>query len=280
MTVKTQCKYVGGLLSLVMGFAASGQTVATSQGQAATSIAPCTSETQPVAGLAADASVPAILEALEASGRDLRNFSASVSLHDSDAITQDESTRLGKVYYQKLPDGAARLRAAFTTLRRGALSQTQMLDYLLEGGWLIERNEARKIEVRRQVLRPGEKINLLKLGEGPFPLPIGQSPAEVQRLFDVSKIPVDLDDPARTLHLRLVPRPGTQFEKKFASLDVWVDREHGFPRRIDTLDKNQTLTRGTDLTDLVVNGQIADEQFKLPAIDASQWQKHEEAFSE
>jgi hypothetical protein len=36
------------------------------------------------------------------------------------------------------------------------------------------------------VLRPGEKVNLLKLGEGPFPLPIGQKRDDVKRQFDVT----------------------------------------------------------------------------------------------
>ena len=29
------------------------------------------------------------------------------------------------------------------------------------------------------MLKPGEKLNLLKLGEGPFPLPIGQKKEDV-----------------------------------------------------------------------------------------------------
>ncbi len=89
--------------------------------------------------------------------------------------------------------------------------------------WLIDRDYKRKTEIKRQVLRPGEKINLLKLGEGPFPLPIGQDKAEVKKLFDVTKEKLLKDDPQGTVHVKLVPKPGTQLRRSSAR-STWVDR--------------------------------------------------------
>ena len=43
------------------------------------------------------------------------------------------------------------------------------------------------MDTNRFRARPGEKVNLLKLGEGPFPLPIGQPKEDVHREFIVTK---------------------------------------------------------------------------------------------
>ena len=83
-------------------------------------------------------------------------------------------TRTGTAIYQATAPGEARMRITFDQRIQEGAVQAQKIEYLLAGGWLIDRNYTRKIEVNRQVLRPGEKVNLLKLGEGPFPLPIGQ----------------------------------------------------------------------------------------------------------
>ena len=41
-------------------------------------------------------------------------------------------------------------------------------EYLLDGQWLIDRNYRAKNEVKREVLKRGQKMDLFKLGEGPF----------------------------------------------------------------------------------------------------------------
>jgi outer membrane lipoprotein-sorting protein len=133
------------------------------------------------------------------------------------------------------------------------------------------------------VLRPGEKINLLKLGEGPFPLPIGQEKQDVNRLFDVSKPESAKDEgaaPPNTVRIRLKPKPGTQFAKKFSFIDVWVDRTSRMPVRIDTLDANEGIARSTELSNLRVNGGLTDDNFSLPKIDDQEWTRHDEPFSE
>src|SRR5438046_9369676 len=96
----------------------------------------------------------------------------------------------------------------------------QRLDYVLEDGWLTDRDYQKKLEVKRQVLKPGQKMNLLKLGEGPFPMPIGQSKEDVKKLFTATKEKPAKDDHADTAHVKLVPTPNTQFPKRFKQIDV------------------------------------------------------------
>ena len=52
------------------------------------------------------------------------------------------------------------------------------------------------------------------------------------------------------------------------------------PRRIETLDKNETSIRTTDLGDVQVNPTLSDSDFALPKIDETRWHLHEEAFGE
>lgn len=231
------------------------------------------------AGLKQDSSVDEILDALHEVGKDLRSFSANVTMHETDLISQDSSSRSGMAVYQLLGEGNARFRVTFLKRTQDNLTQDQRIEYLLENGILSDRNYTRKLEVRQRVVRPGEKLNLLKLGEGPFPLPIGQPRPEVLKLFEVTKLAPSKDSPANTVQIRLTPKPGTQFDRKFKSIDASVNLDSNMPTRIDTIDANETLKRGTELTDLRLNIELTQAHFALPALP-DDWQKREEAFNE
>src|SRR5437764_1492444 len=160
------------------------------------------------APLGPDSSLDAVLDALAARGKDLKDFSADVALHTADNRTGEDSAQIGKVVYDAA-NGNSRIRVSFdkkeTETGDGKrMTQKQRLDYVLEGGWLTDRDYQKKLEVRRQVLKPGQKMNLLKLGEGPFPLPIGQDKDEVKKQFEASKIPAAADDAKATVHITLV----------------------------------------------------------------------------
>jgi len=51
------------------------------------------------------------------------------------------------------------------------------------------------------------------------------------------------------------------------------------PTRIDTIDANDTLKRGTELSDLRMNVELTDAHFALPQLPGD-WQIREEAFIE
>ena len=130
------------------------------------------------------------------------------------------------------------------------------------------------------MLRPGEKIDLLKLGEGPFPLPIGQKKEAVHEQFEVTKEPALKDDPPGTVRVRLIPKPGTQFERKFDAIDVWVDTKTHMPARIET-GSGETVRR-TDFANFTVNPNpaLTDADFKLEPINEKEWDLHEEGYRE
>lgn len=244
-----------------------------------------------VCSIAAHAEVPLgpaskldeILDALDRRGKELKDFSADVALHTVDDRTGQDTAQLGKVVFQRREADEGRIRVSFDKKRidEGTggqpVTQEQKLDYVLDNGWLTDRDYKKKLEVRRQVLRPGQKMNLLKLGEGPFPLPIGQDKDEVKRQFDATKVEATKDDPAGTVHVKLVPKAGTTFAKRFRQIDVYVDPKNNMPARIDTVEKAGT-TRSTELTNVKLNEGVKDEAFTLPNIDNAGWNRREEPY--
>jgi outer membrane lipoprotein-sorting protein len=232
--------------------------------------------------LGPDADLDTTLDALNERGKDLKDFSADVALHTIDARTGEDMAQIGTVVFQNKGGGDSRIRVTFDRKEVDPgngkkITQRQKLDYVLDDGWLTDRDYQKKLEVRRQVLRPGQKMNLLKLGEGPFPLPIGQDKEEVKRQFDATKEPLGQDDPKGTIHVRLAPKKGSQFEKRFQQIDVFVDPKTRMPARIDTVEKAGT-TRSTDLTNVRLNANVKDDAFALPKIDEPGWNRREEPF--
>jgi len=224
--------------------------------------------------------VDALLDKLDARGKKLSDFTADLKLTTIDNSLGDESARLGHVAYQRKADGSARLRVVFDQKILGDNPpKKERLEYLLADGWLIERDYRLKKEISRQVAKPGEKVNLLKLGEGPFPLPLGQDKAEVHKLFTVQWIAPAEGDPAGSAHLQLVPRPDSQFSRKFQSLDVWVSADSDMPVRIQTVDRNGATTTTTDLSHVQVNTNPPEDTFRLEKLPEG-WQRIDEPFAE
>ncbi len=227
-------------------------------------------------------SVDAVLDALDRQGDQMKDFTADVALTESDELTKEAFTRAGTVKVQKLPDNDARIHIIFQTRQSGGgKPRNEKIEYLLDKGWLTERNHRKKNQVRRQVIKPGETVDLLKLGEGPFPLPIGQAEEDVKDMFDVEVIPAAADDPAGTIHGRLKPKKGSQFERRFKHIDVWVDPKGQMPRRIETVDVNEQTRQTTDLENVKTNTGLGDNDFRLDEVTAKQgWTFVDEPYRE
>jgi outer membrane lipoprotein-sorting protein len=218
--------------------------------------------TQPA--LSQKSSVNEILDALDARGKDLQDFSADVALSVTDNGSGDTTTHTGTVVLQRKGPDDARIRVAFTKSQTGNLIKTEDHQYVLDNGVLDERDYLSAKETSQHVLKPGEKLDLFKLGDGPFPLPLGQKREDVLGNFDVQKLAPAAADPPNCVHLQLTPKDGTQLAKDFKTIDVWVDVANNMPRRIQTVDDTQSTTRTTDITNVKINSGIGDKDFVLP----------------
>ncbi len=236
----------------------------------------------PAAGgaLTPESSVDDILDALDRRGKELNDFTANVTLADTDTAVGNETKLSGQMWMQRLGQDDARLRVRFDRKEVNDQPKSERQEFMLSGGTLIERNYVDTIEIRRQVLKPGQKMNLLKLGEGPFPLPLGQDKADVHKMFDVKKVAPAADDPAGTVHVQLVPKKGSQFEDRFSTIDFWVDPQSRMPVRIVTQDPNGTTQRTTELKDVKVNANLGEKDFQLEPIDEKKWTIRSQAYEE
>lgn len=274
-------------LLLLMALLAYVLPLSRARGQAAPLINPAgpASADAPV-DLPPNATVDQVLDALDARGRSLREFTAVVSITEGDPDVGNVTVRSGHVWFQKKGEDDGRIRVTFDKVVRGRIVfNNEKVEYLLDNGWLIDRNYKAKSETRRQVLRPGEKMNLLKLGEGPFPLPIGQRKEEVHHQFDVKLLSADAADGkdlAGMIHVQLKPKKGMQFARKFGLIDVWINRAISFPAQISTDTPDQSDPKITRLQDVQINpaGGLKEADFTLPKVDPQEWNFHTEPFGQ
>jgi outer membrane lipoprotein-sorting protein len=210
-------------------------------------------------------SIDDVLDAMQARGGDLKSFTADVAQTMKDDVHGYDTTFRGKATFQALPGGDARLHLVFDMKQKGKHAAVpSKKEYLLQDGWLTDRDYPTNNETRRQVVQPGQKLNLFQLGKGPFPLPIGQNRQQVHLQFDVTRDPPDKDDPPHTIHLTLTPKPDTDLARQFQTIDFWVDTDQRMPVRIETVDSRGVNDQVTDLTNLKVNPPVNDGDFTLP----------------
>ena len=232
-------------------------------------LASCLSGTGAPAAAQAVPAVDPVLQQLDQVGKNLKEFTARVRLTESDTLGKD-IVHAGTIYYQKKADGNVRLHVVFDQRISNGVRSSERKEYLLDGPVLIDRTYRSKNETKTNVVKPGEKLDLFKLGKGPFPLPIGQDPAEVHRSFDVKAVAAAKDDPpGHPPHLQLTPKPGTDLARNFHTLDVFVDPKTNMPLRVDTVDTKQTRFNTTELQDVVLNpaAGLKDSDFQMPNID-------------
>jgi len=240
---------------------------------------PAAVEAPPPAVAPADdaARIAALLERLERAGGDLRDFRCRIALERFDALLEETERRFGRlalagqgkdrrlaVVFEEFIDGSGR-------------ADTSRSHWLIRDGWLFEIDEGRKMLTERQLHRPEESFDPLKLGEGPLPIPFGQPKDEVLRLFAVSEIgPPDrplLRSVGPTFGLRFVPKPGVRVAKDTTAIDVWYDAELLVPLGIATVAENgnrETIRLSTP----VRNGGLPPEDAALlerPKADPTAW---------
>jgi hypothetical protein len=194
------------------------------------------------------ADADAFLSALEAADEGLRRLTAGVEYTKIFQPDGEIHRRVGTLYFASDPrsDGEPdrrRFAVQFTEFFRDDRLEEDRQDFAFDGQWLLEKRPKEKEFHLRQVLRPGERADPLKIGEGPFPLPIGQKKADILAEYDATLLPHDdglapdaeneEPDQARVLidwlancwQVRLTPRPGK--DSDFSEIRLWYIRGPG-----------------------------------------------------
>ncbi|UCD28617.1 MAG: hypothetical protein JSV03_16300 [Planctomycetota bacterium] len=114
--------------------------------------------------------------------------------------------------------------------------------HAFDGQWYIEVREKTEAIIKRQVVRPGEKLDVFKLGQGPFPLPFGQKKKDIIDNFSVKLVPPDpKKDPPGSDHLECTPLPGTKLADQFGTVHFYIHRKLDLPVCIRTVEKKEGI---------------------------------------
>ncbi len=265
--------FLVGMLCAACGTA---QVVARDDASAQTAPTPAASEN--------GESIGALLDRLEARGRTMRDFSASVVVEQFDALTEEREVRRARVV---MTGGEGKKKVigimvdeVIDASGRGAVDGRR---FLFENGWLIELDAARKQAVKRQLVRAGESFDPLRLGEGPFIVPLGQPRASVEREFvaSVASLPEhgffkslrSAEGGLRTLHL--VPREGTEAHRSMRSVTLVFDGVTLAPRGVEVIKPNGDTERVL-LRESVIDGGIDAKQAEVITLpDMTGWRVDE-----
>jgi hypothetical protein len=240
--------------------------------------------TQPAAG-PTDIETNDLLDAMEKVGVELKSLRADLAMKESDSGTGAESIRTGTITMQRRAEGDTRGHVVFDKLETDGRRIREKVEYLLDGDWVIDRvyprpgSSAEPRETHRQVRRAGDKTDLLKLGDGPLPLPIGQPRDVVKAEFEVTRLPDDAEKPG-LVGLELRPKPTNRLSTRFHMLTVWVDPTDAMPRVVQTMSPNQNEMRETALTNVRLNEGVTDADFVLEPIDPAVWKIVKEPLTE
>jgi outer membrane lipoprotein-sorting protein len=134
---------------------------------------------------------------------------------------------------------------------------------------------------RRQLAGPNDPPqDLLSIGRGPFPMPIGQKRRQVLAMYDVTLHAPNAGAQAPAHHLTLTPRAAEPNNVPAAGrddlkkIDIWYDRKTLLPERIRTVDDQGNLTT-VQLREPKVNeltGVDLDKRFDTSAPTEPGWQ--------
>ncbi|MBN1554309.1 MAG: outer membrane lipoprotein carrier protein LolA [Phycisphaerae bacterium] len=183
----------------------------------------------------------AILDRLEQAGQKYATLRAEVEFEVVNRMTGERIRHTGWVAYQKeIQDQPARFRVHFDTQRLEDGPKTkEVVDYFYDGQFFTRDQYKTKTRTRWQVAAEGERVEALKIGKGPFPVPFGQKTADVLSYLQAGTRNPQASDPPDTDYLKLTPLPGKDKDVNFIRLEMWVSRKTHLPVKIHVRDAEQ-----------------------------------------
>ncbi len=199
-----------------------------------------------------------LLAALESAGEAIRRLSADIGYEKTFAIQGDTQIRSGKIVFESLPGEtgsapARRFGITFDRLQVGERVEDEEIEYLeqiiFDGEWLAEVHPLEKQFIRRQVVAPGERWDPLRVGEGPFPIPIQQKRQDILARFVAELVEgvEALEAPKlqavaqKSYQLKLTPREDAG-EQELREIRIWYDKETLLPRIARTVNRAEDVS--------------------------------------
>lgn len=212
----TDRRVIGGCLAVVLGW-----------NVAVAATKPASQPAKPL-----DPAIEKILDRLEK--LKVKDIETVIIFIKRDPVFNDEQKYEGQLRFKKGDDNPVFLVIFDKFTHEGIVSRKKEW-HAFKGRWYSEAREKTKQIVRREIVRPGEKLNVFELGEGPFPLPFGQKKQQIVKHFKIQLVPPAKGDPPNTDHLVCTPKPGTELSRKFKKVHFYVDKKLDLPTRVRTI---------------------------------------------
>lgn len=204
-----------------------------------------------------------LLTGLETADRGLSSLRAQIQYtRDSGRLEgRVQTVRRGTIHYAaKLPGFAGAPADAKGPARRGfavkfnetivdGARRDEPREFVFDGEWIVEKYPGEKQFFKRRVVPPGQVADPLRIGEGPFPIPIGQKRKDIQDRFDTTLVdPMDgvpdtqprtkeMIERASAYQLKLVPKPGNDEAREFKEIRIWYQEQDLLPRMARTINR-------------------------------------------
>ncbi|MCK5114742.1 MAG: hypothetical protein KAR11_08280 [Phycisphaerae bacterium] len=190
-----------------------------------------------------DPAAVAILDRLEAAGEKYTTLQSNVVMNARSPLTGDDTTRTGSVAYQKGDTkNPSKFRITFQTLQQDDdPKMKEKIDYIFDGEFLTEDNYKLKTRTQYQLAAKGKKVEPLKIGQGPFPMPFGQKKTDMLKFFIPITRKTTSKDPKNTDYIKLIPNAKNKEAMNFIRLEMWIDKKTNLPVKIVTKSKNRDI---------------------------------------
>lgn len=184
--------------------------------------------------------VNSVLTKLESADKDLTSLTAAVRLIKNKPAIEGGGmeVRYGTLKFTSGTDSTSKPLRRFaigidTETIEGKAFQNpggMMREFIFDGHFLLETWPKQKQYVRRHIVGANSTKDPLRIGEGPFPIPVGQRKDDLLTRFTVSVAPSletapESDMLRRILidctQLKLIPKPGTDQAKAFSEIRLW-----------------------------------------------------------
>lgn len=227
-----------------------------------------------------DALVDETLDKMEARGKAAKAIEADVQYKYITPAPiegmEDTQTKFGTLLF--VQTGTPRFLVRFTKKVQGGTVDKTPEYYAFDGLWLTERNDRSKTVIRREIVKPGQNVDLFDLGKGPFPLPFGRSRAEMVKFFEIRL--QDRGGKGQPIQMRCLPRQGTDLATRYRYVDLFVDPTLDLPTRVvcqrkiddnrievsfDKVKEHETIDAGQFVVPTPAGFQLTEEPLEAPA---------------
>jgi len=205
------------------------------------------------------------VEAAEKAVRGCRTLRADLRYTVRDPMLGTTETRTGWLAFTNETDKAPqRYRVHFETLQmEDGPPRRSRVDYAWDGHWLTIKKHKIKQITHYQVVPEGEKVDLLEMGRGPFPLPFGIRTAALAERFRIAICPECPDAPKHARAVRFRVRPAYREDLSLREMTLWTDEKTHLPAKAAVIDRNKKRIT-VRFSEVCVDGKLPEDVFELP----------------